>query len=94
MPSDNVLGQIRKLVELQKIDAEIYRLKKDLKEKPIYLEEIQEQFEGKKISIKELEDKHKTLQVNRKTQEVELQAREDSIAKANRQLHHRPRRAR
>ena len=81
-----VVEQVRKLVELQTIDAQIYHLKKELKEKPALLQKLKEEFENKKIHLKELEDKHKTIQVARKGQEGELQAQEEAIAKSNMQL--------
>ena len=86
MTKGTILEQIKSLVELQKVDAEIYSLNKDLKEKPSYLEELAAQFEGKKMKMKELEEKYKGLQVARKTHEMDLQSKEDSIAKANTHL--------
>ena len=82
----DVLKQINKLVELQKIDADIYNFKRELKEKPNHLQELKEQFENKKANLKELENKYKNLQVERNSQELELKAKEEAIAKANVQL--------
>lgn len=81
-----IRDQIRKLVELQKIDKEIYDFKKELQEKPIYLEELRQEFEAKKARLKSLEDKSKTMQVDRKSKELELKTKEEEIAKANAQL--------
>jgi predicted nucleic acid-binding Zn-ribbon protein len=86
VPQATILDQIRKLVELQKIDEEIYRYKKEAEEKPAQLAVLQQQFEGKKAELKKLEEKSKTLLVERKSFEVELQSKEDGIAKANAQL--------
>ena len=86
MTKGNIVEQIKSLVELQKIDAEIYNFKKDLKEQPAYLEELASQFESKKAKMKELEERYKGLQVARNTHEMDLQSKEDLIAKSNSQL--------
>lgn len=86
MSSNNILEQVRKLVELQKIDAEIYGFKRELEEKPPYLAKIKEEFESKKTKLKTLEDKYKSAQVVRNSFEVDLKTQDDAIAKANSQL--------
>lgn len=86
MPEVRVVEQTKKLVELQKVDVEIYSCKNDLKEKPAYLAQLKEQFEDKKSGFKELEGKYKSVQVKRNEHEGELQAKEDAIAKSNTQL--------
>jgi len=86
VPDLSVKDQIRKLVELQKIDAEIYDLKIELKEKPAVLEELKIAFEAHKCTLNELEERAKTIQLSRKEKELELKSQEDEIAKANAQL--------
>lgn len=86
MAQVSVKDQVKKLVELQAIDAEIYRFKKSLEEKPVFIEELKQKFEGQKASLKTLEDRLKTLQLNHKTQEIELQSKEGDITKTNAQL--------
>lgn len=78
--------QIKKLVDLQKIDSDIYLLNKDLEEKPQLVEELKAEYESKKARLHELEEKEKEIQVKRKDDELELQAKEDDITKANAQL--------
>ncbi len=78
--------QIRKLVDLQKIDEEIYRYKKELSECPKQLQDLSVRFEEKKQKLKNLEDKTKVKQLERKEREVDLQAKEGEIAKANNHL--------
>ncbi len=78
--------QIKRLVALQKIDAEIYELKTVLEEKPALLNQLQQEFEEKKANLKSLEEQLKKLQVDRKNLEVEMQGKEEEIAKANTQL--------
>ncbi|MBU0467720.1 MAG: hypothetical protein KKF78_05120 [Candidatus Omnitrophica bacterium] len=86
MSDISVNDQIVKLVELQKIDYEIYDLKGQLEEKPALLEEKKELFEGKKAKLHELEEKLKTIQLGRKEQELELKVKEEGISKSNAQL--------
>ncbi len=86
MPEVSVKGQIRKLVELQKIDSEIYALKVDLQEKPACIEELKKKFEEGKAHLHALEEKLKRALLDRKTLELGLKGQEDEIAKANTQL--------
>lgn len=83
MPQVSIKEQVKKLVELQAIDSEIYRYKVDLEEKPAYVEELRKKYEAKKAGLKSLEDKFKVIQVDRKSKELELQSKEGDIAKAN-----------
>ena len=82
----SIRDQIQKLVQLQKIDVDIYGCKRELKEKPAYLEQLKENFERNKASLKALEEKFKKIQVDRKSKELDLQQKEGDIAKANAQL--------
>ncbi len=79
----NLKDQIKKLVELQVIDEEIYRFKRELREKPAELEELKAQFDSKKSTLKSLEDKLKAIQVAQKTLEGDLKVKEDGIMKAD-----------
>ena len=86
MPQVSIREQVKKLVELQTIDLEIYNLKRELKEKPLFIEQLKGKYEESKSGLKKLEDKLKSIQVERKSQEVELQGKEEGIVKANAQL--------
>ena len=86
MPQVSIRDQLKRLVELQKIDKEAFDYRQELKEKPAYLENLKGQFEEKKSGLKALEDKFKTLQLSRKDKELELKIKEEEIAKANVQL--------
>jgi len=83
VPDISVKDQVKKLVELQKVDGEIYDLKKRLKENPTRIEVLKNQFESTKAHLHELEENAKNIQVKRKDSEIDLQAREDDITKAN-----------
>lgn len=86
MSPPSVLDQIRKLVEIQKLDAQIYDIRKELKEKPALLEQLKQEFEAQKANLNTLEEKSKAVQVSRKSLEGDLMAKEEAIAKANMQL--------
>ncbi len=82
----SVQNQIKKLVEIQKLDGEIYDLRKEIGEKPKLIEILKNEFEESKARLQELEEKVKTVVVARKEFELELQSKEDVIAKANADL--------
>lgn len=82
----SIKEQIKKLIELQKLDGDIYALKRELREKPEYLAKLKEDFENKKANLKQHEEQYKTLQVTHKTLEGDLKTQDDAIAKFNAQL--------
>lgn len=86
MAEINVLSQIKTLAALQKLDGEIYDLKRELKEKPARLAELQKAFDEKKSALKASEEKYKALQVKRNSLETDLKTKEAAVAKANAQL--------
>src|SRR3989338_5567713 len=86
VPEISMKGQLKRIVELQKIDGEIYRLKMDLKEKPAVLEELKSEFETRQEALRALEGKLKAILVSRREKELQLKTREEEIAKANTQL--------
>lgn len=86
MPTVSLKDQLKRLVELQTIDVEIYQFKRELEEKPRLLEESHRKYEEKKSGLKALEEKLKALQVERKSKELDLQASEIDLVKANSQL--------
>ena len=57
---------IRALVELQKIDADIYRLRREKQEQPIIIENLKKELEGKKSELAALDGQTKDLQKKRK----------------------------
>ncbi len=79
--------QIKILIELQKIDAQIYRLKKELAAHPEQQKQMDQAFEKKKMNAKASEDELKALQVKQKQKEGDLAAREDKISKLQAQLY-------
>ncbi len=83
MANQNLKDQIRKLVDLQVMDEEIFRFKRELREKPAELEALKSEFESKKTTLKGLEDKLKAIQVVQKELELDLKVKEEGISKAD-----------
>ncbi|VAX36583.1 hypothetical protein MNBD_UNCLBAC01-1969 [hydrothermal vent metagenome] len=86
MPEVSIKNQVEKLIELQKVDTEVYVFDVELQKKPEKIAELQTEFEEKKAHLHALEGKLKDIQLKRKEQELELKEREDHIAKSNAQL--------
>ena len=86
MPQVSIKDQIKKLVELQAIDSQVYQFRRELKEKPLYLDELKKKFEEKQANLKKLEERFKAIQLERKALELDLQSKEGEITKANSQL--------
>ena len=78
--------QIKILVELQKIDAEVFQLKKEAAEQPALLKKAEEEFNKKKAGLKAAEDEAKGFQVKQKEKEGDLASKEDKIKKLQGQL--------
>ena len=55
MSDISIRTQIKKLVELQKIDFEIYSFKRELKEKPDFIAQLKEKLD-KAIAAEEFEE--------------------------------------
>ena len=79
--------QIKILVELQKIDADIYRSKKELESQPTLKKKIETDFDRKKALLKAAEEELKTAQLKQKEKEGDLQSKEEKIKKLQSQLY-------
>ncbi|MEI8344849.1 MAG: C4-type zinc ribbon domain-containing protein [Candidatus Omnitrophota bacterium] len=79
--------QTKILVELQKIDGQIYLLKRDLDEIPLAQKSAEQAFEKKKTSLKAAEDEQKTLQLALKQKEGDLQVQDEKVKKLQSQLY-------
>ena len=75
--------QIKKLVEIQAMDVDVYRLKADLHDKPAEIESLTKEFEAKKAKLKNLEEQVKAILVKQKEHEGDLKAKEEAIIKAD-----------
>jgi predicted nucleic acid-binding Zn-ribbon protein len=79
--------QINVLVELQGLDAQIYRLREEMESKPRRLETMQNACRGREAAIEEMRKKIKSIDVLRKEKEIELQTKEASVKKYQAQLY-------
>lgn len=84
----NLKNEIRKIVQLQKNDSCIYKLRqeKDM-EKPSLLKKIKLEFEQKKEIISVDEKKIKELHLKNKEKEIDLGSKEESLKKIQGQLY-------
>ena len=78
--------QIKGLVELQKVDSEIYHLRKELSSHPEIQKKHEGEFEKKKAGLKVAEEALKVSQLKMKEKEIDLQSKEDKIKKLQGQL--------
>lgn len=79
--------QLKVLVDLQKIDAQIYQLKKELGEHPAVEKKLADQFEKKKAGLKAAEEDLKAQQLRQKQKEGDLLSKEEKIKKLQAQLY-------
>ncbi|NQT46640.1 MAG: hypothetical protein HQ593_04085 [Candidatus Omnitrophica bacterium] len=79
--------QIKLLIELQKFDSDIYKLKGELDTIPVHMRGLEEDFEGKKAALNAAQDHLKNIQVKRKEKEGDLQVKEGVIKKHQAQLY-------
>lgn len=78
--------QLDLLKQLQTVDAELFRLRRQRAEKPLELRRIEQEVSTQAARLKAAEDKHKALQLAQKDKEVELQTHEASARKLQGQL--------
>ncbi len=80
------MKDIDALKELQKIDAEIFKIKTSLAEKPKELDALDSEYKKLSESLKDKEEQLKNIQREHKEKELELQSREEVVKKQNGQL--------
>ncbi|MFH1458882.1 MAG: C4-type zinc ribbon domain-containing protein [Candidatus Omnitrophota bacterium] len=80
------MKDIENLIELQKIDVQIFKIKSDLETKPQEIEKLEENFNGLSIGVKQAEEALKKAQVKQKEMDIELQSKEATINKHKAQL--------
>jgi len=83
----SVREQINRLVALQTIDKEIYRLEKEKNDQPQIIAQLKNSFEAKKANLKAIEDKLTALLLKRKEKELALAAKEEDTKKHQVQLY-------
>jgi len=87
VPITNLKAQINSLVQLQKIDSEIYALNEEKRVKPEEIKAIEASFEEKKKNLAALEKTSLDLQKQKKDRELELGSKEESSKKLQSQLY-------
>ena len=83
---ENLEEQLKLLVELQGLDTQILKIRRDLESIPQELKKMDYAFEDKKSDLKKLEEALIALQMKRKEKEMDLESKEGSIKKFQSQL--------
>jgi hypothetical protein len=79
--------EIYKLVQLQEVDSEVYKLKtKKDTEIPRELDNLKNNFERRKKDFETFSEKLKQLQLKKKEKELDLATKEENVKKAQGQL--------
>jgi len=84
---ENFEEQIKLLADLQRLDSQIFKLNDILRETPLTIKRLEDDFQKNTTTMKELEAKIKGIQVKRKEKEIDLEAREGVIKKLQTQLY-------
>jgi hypothetical protein len=79
--------QIKLLIELQGLDSEIFRLKKNLDAKPEEIKALDDAFKEKEEKTKSIDTELKKIQVEHKNKEIELKTKEEAAQKLQSQLY-------
>jgi predicted nucleic acid-binding Zn-ribbon protein len=83
----SVKEQIDILVQLQKLDARIYDLHRELEQKPPEIESLRQILQGKENAVKAGEEKLKSQKVKLKEMELDLKVKEENVKKLQIQLY-------
>jgi len=83
---NNMSDQIQTLRQLQEVDAQLYRLRREQQQKPLVLERTKQLVAEQQAKAQASEAHLKALQVQQKEQELELATKEASVKKLQMQL--------
>ena len=78
--------QLELLKQLQRLDGELFHLRRQQEEKPRELEQATARMNAQEAKVKAAEERLKTLQLSQKEKEGELQTREANVKKLQGQL--------
>jgi predicted nucleic acid-binding Zn-ribbon protein len=81
--ASNAKDILKKLVALQKIDAEVYEFKREIKEQPALIADIKAKYEKKRARYEEMLQRAQDIERARKAKELDLKVKEQDIVKAN-----------
>lgn len=87
MPGLDLKEQLRNLLELQKVDTEIYNLVAEKQAKPQEIKALDDAFQAKKQGLADLEKKSQDTQKQKKDRELELASKEEGTKKFQSQLY-------
>jgi len=80
--------EIRKLIEVQAIDSDIYRLEGELNSvKPVVIAEMKSILESNKKLLADLEEEFKQGQIKKEEKELDLSSKEEAVRKLQAQIY-------
>ncbi|MCP4649372.1 MAG: hypothetical protein GY853_04725 [PVC group bacterium] len=80
------MKDLDKLIRLQEIDSQIFKLKSELESDPQKIAALESDFQSASESLTHLEGELKQFQLKRKEKELDLDSKEQNIAKQKTQL--------
>ncbi|NLE64363.1 MAG: hypothetical protein GX606_00375 [Elusimicrobia bacterium] len=83
MVQKNVRETLKKLVAIQEVDEVLYEHRRQIKEKPVELNELKAKFDKKKTRLTQLQTRAQELELSRKAKELDLKSKEADIIKAD-----------
>ncbi|MBI3317996.1 MAG: hypothetical protein HYZ90_02455 [Candidatus Omnitrophica bacterium] len=87
MAAISIQDQLKALMELQKLDAQLYGLKRELSQHPARAAALKDQHERAAEGLKAEEAHHKGLEVKRNQMEIDLAGKETQTQKLQAQLY-------
>ena len=73
--------ELKKLIQLQQLDAEMYDLNARMDTFPVRIKEMDDSLEAKKTGMNEADKQLKELQVAKNERELEMKSKEENIKK-------------
>ena len=87
MTTASIADQLKVLVELQKLDGQIYGLRREFNAKPAEIARLKEDHARKNQGVQQAESRYKTLEVKRNQLETDLGQKEQQTKKFQVQLY-------
>ena len=87
MATVSIADQLKVLIELQKLDGEIYQLRKALGGKPAEATRLKEEYNRASQGVHAIEARYKALEVKRNQKETDLGQKEEQVKKLQVQLY-------
>ena len=79
--------ELKKLIDLQNIDSQIYDFESRMEIFPVKIQEIDNIIESKTEGVKQAEEELKNLQVSKNDKETDIKGKEEKIAKHESELY-------